>query len=104
MSISGSTPAHAYFGVPVSGIRPSGAVAGSRIAAASGPFIGRGNKCTANEDTCMGNRVSNQELCAGHMKSAAKASKANKVEFDGPIPSDGSVVVHAELGTVDNGV
>jgi hypothetical protein len=98
MSISGSTPSHAYYGVPVSGIRPAGETSGSRMAPPSGPYLGRGNKCSANEDTCKGNRVKNQELCAGHLRSAAKLiSESVK-------PSDGSVVVHAETGVVVNGV
>jgi hypothetical protein len=98
MSISGSTPSHAYYGVPVSGIRPAGETSGSRMAPPSGPFVGRGNKCSANDDTCRGNRVKNQELCAGHLRSALKQAAGK------PKPSDGSVVVHAETGVVVNGV
>lgn len=74
MSISGSVPAHAYFGIPVSGNRLP-AVDGARIAAASGPYIGRGNKCTANDDTCAGNRVGGELFCAGHLRSVRKAEK-----------------------------
>jgi hypothetical protein len=73
MSILGSVPSHSYFGVPVSGQRPAGQQAGSRLAAGSGPYLGsRGNKCMANEDTCKGNRVTGKELCAGHLRSEAK--------------------------------
>lgn len=76
MSIKGSVPAHAYFGVPVSANRPAGQQAGSRIAAASGPYLGRGNKCSANDDTCKGNRVKDSEFCAGHLRSLQKRHKA----------------------------
>lgn len=73
MSISGAVPAHSYFGVPVTGSRQP-AVAGARLAAGSGPYIGRGNKCSANEDTCEGNRVKDEVFCAGHLRSARKAA------------------------------
>ena len=62
-----SVPAQAYYGTPVSGYRLS-AVANARIAAPSGPFIGRGDKCKGNDDSCGANRVRGQEYCAGHMK------------------------------------
>lgn len=69
MSINGSVPAHSYHGVPVFGARPAGQQAGSMIAAGSGPYLGRGNKCTANGDTCKGNKVKGEKLCAGHLRS-----------------------------------
>ena len=75
MSILGSVPAHSYYGKPVSGNRPAGEQAGSRIAAASGPYLGRGNKCAGKDDTCEGNRVKNEEFCAGHLRSVAKVMK-----------------------------
>ncbi len=71
MSISGSVPAHSYYGTPVGGKRLA-AVDGSRLAAASGPYIGRGNKCSAKDDTCEGNRVKDEVFCAGHLRSARK--------------------------------
>lgn len=72
MSIKGSVPAHAYYGVPVSGNRPAFEQAGSMLAAGSGPYLGRGNKCSANNDTCEGNRVKDKEFCAGHLRSLKK--------------------------------
>lgn len=78
MSISGSVPAQSYYGVPVTGHRQP-AIADARLAAASGPYIGRGNKCSANEDTCEGNRVKGEELCAGHLRSARKAEVTDGV-------------------------
>ncbi len=69
MSIKGSVPAHSYFGIPVYGNRPAGEQAGSMLASGSGPYLGRGNKCSANNDTCEGNRVKDKEFCAGHLRS-----------------------------------
>lgn len=66
-----AVPAHSYHGRPVGDYRLS-SVAGARLAAASGPYIGRGNKCTANDDTCEGMRAKGTELCMGHLRSAAK--------------------------------
>lgn len=70
-SIQGSVPAHSLYGTPVSGQRLA-AVDGARIAAPSGPYIGRGNKCSANEDTCEGMRAKGTELCMGHLRSSLK--------------------------------
>ena len=75
MSINGSVPAHSYYGIPVYGNRPAGEQAGSRLAAASGPYLGRGNKCAGKDDTCEGNRVKDEEFCAGHLRSMAKVKK-----------------------------
>ena len=55
-SIQGSVPAHALYGSPVTGQRLA-ALDGARLAAPSGPYIGRGNKCSANDDTCEGMRA-----------------------------------------------
>jgi len=63
--------AHTLHGQPVSGIRPAGAVEGSRMAPASGPYIGR-NKCIAKDDTCKGPRANNTEYCVGHLRSQKK--------------------------------
>jgi hypothetical protein len=70
-SIQGSVPAHSLYGAPVSGQRLA-AVNGARIAAPSGPYIGRGNKCSANDDTCEGMRAKGTELCMGHLRSSLK--------------------------------
>jgi hypothetical protein len=69
MSIKGSVPAHAFYGQPVSGNRPAAEQAGSRLAPPGGPYIGRGNKCSGKDDTCEGNRVKDEEFCAGHLRS-----------------------------------
>lgn len=85
----GSLPAHAAYGVPVFGNRPlQNAVEGSRLAAASGPYLGRGNKCSAKDDTCEGNRVKDSEYCMGHLRAAQKAMKQPEAETE-PEVTDG---------------
>jgi hypothetical protein len=80
MMSNNSVHAHAYYGTPQTGYRLS-AVAESRIAAASGPYIGRGDKCTGNDDTCGANKVRGQQFCAGHLKQARSlAEVAEKIE------------------------
>ena len=66
-----SAPAHSYYGTPQSDKRLSG-VAGATLASGGLPYVGRGDKCSGNDDTCGANRVRGQELCAGHMKGASK--------------------------------
>lgn len=89
MSIKGSTPAHSYYGQPVSGQRLV-AVSGARIAAASGPYIGRGNKCSANDDTCEGMRAKGTDYCMGHLRSITKGE--DKEVTDGVLDDDSSTV------------
>jgi len=97
MSILGSVPSHSYFGVPVSGQRPAGQQAGSRLAAGSGPYLGsRGNKCMANEDTCKGNRVTGKELCAGHLRSEEKR-RAKEAEVKAELMALGDEEVVEEV-------
>jgi hypothetical protein len=70
-----SVPAHSYYGTPQTGYRLA-AVAGSRIAAPSGPYIGRGDTCTGNDDTCGANKVRGQQFCAGHLKKIKSEQEA----------------------------
>ena len=72
MSIIGSVPSHALYGVPVYGTLPAGQMAGSALAAPSGPYLGRGNKCSAENDSCEGFRTKGSEYCAGHGRRLAK--------------------------------
>lgn len=77
MAISGSVPAHSLYGSPVYGDQYSLAHGmNAEMAPPSGPYIGRGNKCSANDDTCEGNKVRGQELCAGHLRSVNKNAKS----------------------------
>lgn len=66
-----AVPTHSLYGNPQRDARLAGA-ANARLAPASAPYVGRGNKCTANEDTCEGNSVQGQTLCVGHYRSAVK--------------------------------
>lgn len=64
----GAVPAHSLYGQPANNMRLN-AVADARLAAASAPYVGRGNKCTANDDTCEGSRAKGTEFCMGHLRS-----------------------------------
>lgn len=69
MMTNNAVPTHAYYGSPVSSQRQA-ALSDARLAAPSAPYIGRGDKCSGNEDTCGANKVRGQEFCAGHLKQA----------------------------------
>ena len=58
------------------------AISGARIASASAPYLGRGNKCSGNEDTCEGMRAKGTEFCMGHLRSVKKVSVETKVVND----------------------
>lgn len=45
---------------------------GARIAPPSAPYVGRGNKCSANDDTCQAIRAKGTQYCAGHLRSKMK--------------------------------
>lgn len=66
-----ATPAYAMYGKPVSGIRPAASVAGSKMATASGPYLGR-QRCIANGDTCEGPQAKGSEYCIGHLRAVDK--------------------------------
>ena len=66
--IKGSKPAHSMYGEPATrGAKPAQSRAGSRLAAASGEYLGR-NLCMANNDTCNARKQSGYNFCAGHVK------------------------------------
>lgn len=81
MSKSQSVPAHSYYGVPQN-TQSLSSVRGARLAAASGPYLGRGNKCSGNEDTCEGMRAKGTEFCMGHLRSVNKVSVETKAVDD----------------------
>lgn len=84
MSSSTSRPAYSLYGEPVTRTqRPAGSTAGSRIAAPSAPYVGRGSKCAGNEDTCNANKVRGQDYCAGHLKGIKAPVTEEKVVVDG---------------------
>lgn len=72
--IKGSKPAHSLYGEPATrGIRSASQQSGSKLAAASGEYLGR-NLCMANGDTCAARKQAGYNFCAGHVK-AIKAGK-----------------------------
>lgn len=88
MSSSTSRPAYSFYGESaMRGQRPAGSTgSGSRIAAGSAPYVGRGTKCAGNEDTCNANKVRGQDYCAGHLKGVKSAPEKEddiKVVVDG---------------------
>lgn len=66
-----AVPAHSLYGKPVSGQRLS-AVDGARLAAGSGPYVGR-NRCVANDDTCEAPKAKGTDYCIGHLRSQGEA-------------------------------
>lgn len=69
--IKNSVPAHALYGKPVTGYRLA-AIEGARLAAASGPYVGR-NRCIANDDTCEAPKAKGTDYCIGHLRSNGEA-------------------------------
>ena len=66
-----NVPAHSHYGVPVHALRLAH-IEGARLASASGPYLGRGSKCSGNDDTCEGMKAKGTDLCMGHLRSANK--------------------------------
>jgi len=71
--MNNSAPAHSYYGRPQGDYRLAH-IEGARLATASAPYVGRGNKCSGNEDTCEGMRAKGTEFCMGHLRKMAKES------------------------------
>lgn len=67
----GAVPAYSLYGRPANASRLNVA-SDVRLAAASAEYVGRGNKCTANEDTCEAIRAKGTQFCAGHLRSKLK--------------------------------
>lgn len=74
MSIKGTVLAHSYYGSPERGTAPAAQQRGAVLSNSNADYLGRSNKCFANNDTCEGNRVKGEELCAGHLRSFRKLS------------------------------
>lgn len=73
----GAVPAHSYYGQPQGDYRRA-ALSDARLAAASAPYVGRGNKCMGNDDTCKGIRAKGTQFCMGHLRSIAKQNGETK--------------------------
>lgn len=66
--MANSIPVHTLYGRPADGSRIAH-TGSARLASASAPYVGRGNKCSANEDTCEGMRAKGTDFCMGHLRS-----------------------------------
>lgn len=74
-----AVPAHAYYGSPVGGYRLT-SVADARVAAPSGPYLGREGKCKWDDDTCEGFAIKDSDFCVGHTKRIAKVKPSHKAK------------------------
>jgi len=83
-------PAHSYYGVLVDGYRLT-PTADSRLAAPSGPYLGRDGKCKWADDTCEGFAVKDSEFCIGHTKRVSKNKQHLKAKTGEKLvdPKDG---------------
>ena len=71
MSDIQAVPAYSLYGQPANAARLAH-MDGARLAAPSAPYLGRGNKCSANDDTCEGMRAKGTAYCMGHLRSIQK--------------------------------
>lgn len=71
MSDIQAVPAYSLYGQPANAARLAH-MDGARLAAPSAPYLGRGNKCSANDDTCEGMRAKGTAFCMGHLRSIQK--------------------------------
>lgn len=67
----GAVPTYALHGRPAVHARLA-FYDGARIAAPSAPYVGRGNKCSANDDTCEAAKAKGTDYCAGHLRALTK--------------------------------
>jgi hypothetical protein len=75
-------PLYSYYGVPAAREARQAAYDDARIAAASAPYLGRGNLCAANNDTCEGRRAKGTDYCYGHLRSMGLAGKEVNADAD----------------------
>ena len=73
-------PAYSLYGRPAVDSRLAH-MDGARLAAPSAPYLGRGNLCAANEDTCEGRKAMGTDYCYGHARAMGLIKK--KEETDG---------------------
>ena len=64
--------AHTLYGEPTTKHSRLAHAEGARLAAPSGPYIGR-NRCTANDDTCEGPKARGTDFCIGHLRNRGEA-------------------------------
>jgi hypothetical protein len=76
-----------YYGTLQQGSRLAH-VDGARLAAPSGPYLGRGSKCSGNDDTCEAPKAKGTDMCVGHLRSAGLLKKGGKdAEVNSPTDS-----------------
>jgi hypothetical protein len=61
-------PSYSLYGVPAVAARLAH-MDGARLAAPSAPYLGRGNLCAANDDTCEARKSKGTDYCYGHLRS-----------------------------------
>ena len=64
--------AHTLYGEPTTKHSRLAHAEGARLAAPSGPYIGR-NRCIANDDTCEGPKARGTDFCIGHLRNRGEA-------------------------------
>lgn len=75
------TPTDALYGVPLTHYRVSAIADAVPASQSYGEYVGRGNKCVGNDDTCGANRMKGQEFCVGHYRQAVNlAELAEQIE------------------------
>lgn len=79
-------PTYSLYGVPAVDARLAH-VDGAVLAAPSAPYLGRGNLCAANEDTCTGRKSKGTDYCYGHARSMGLITP-KEVDLDGDGTTD----------------
>jgi hypothetical protein len=64
--------AHTLYGEPTTKHSRLAHAEGARLAAPSGPYIGR-NRCIAKDDTCEGPKARGTDFCIGHLRNKGEA-------------------------------
>jgi hypothetical protein len=64
--------AHTLYGEPTTKHSRLAHAEGARLAAPSGPYIGR-NRCIENNDTCEGPKARGTDFCIGHLRNKGEA-------------------------------
>lgn len=78
-----AVPAHQLYGEPATRHARQAHIEGARLASASAPYVGRGNLCTANEDTCTGRKAKGTDFCYGHARSFGLIKSKEADDGDG---------------------
>ena len=75
---------YSYYGEPANrSSRPAWGGPDARLAPPSAPYLGRGNKCSANDDTCEGRKALGTDFCFGHARSLGLVKVKEVADGDG---------------------